>query len=228
MKKRMQRIIIRRVIYVILVLILFFALYGIRAFVYNVRHRIAHSKEVTITSEELEKIVEQNEQHFVTQDPELIEKLEKEYYSRCSEEEQLEILAHIGSLEAQYLGIAVPEFKLVYLRNDLGGYYDQDTNQIVLNLQHISHEKCSIRTVIHEMFHAYQYACIREINSDSNLLWAREIATWKEENLQLNNDFDSNEGMVRYYTAMSEESARDYAEKRTKNYFVFIENENQG
>ena len=227
MKKRTKRRIIRLMIYGVLGIILFFVFYGIRAFIYDVRHRIAHSKEVTITTEELEAIVEQEEVHFITQDQVLIEKLQKEYYSNCSEEEQLEILARIGSLEAQYLGIEVPEFKLVYLRDDLGGYYNHDTHQVVLNLQHISHEKCSIRTVIHEMFHAYQYACTKEVNSDSNLLWAREIAVWREETNQINNDFDSNEGLVDYYTTASEESAREYAEKRTKQYFLFIEPEKE-
>ena len=77
------------------------------------------------------------------------------------------------------------------------------------------------------MFHAYQYACTQEVTSDSNLLWAREIKVWREETSQIENDFDSNEGLVNYYTSASEESAREYAEKRTKLYFLFIGPQNK-
>ena len=100
----------------------------------------------------------------------MIQKLNENYYMKASEKEQLVIPARIASLEADYLGITVPELKLMYLRNDLGGYYNQDENQSVLNIQHINHEKCSIRTIIHEMYLVYQYACTQEVVSDSNLL----------------------------------------------------------
>ena len=140
----------------------------------------------------------------------------------------MEILAQIGYLEAEYLGITVPEFKVVYLRNDLAGYYNHEMNQIVLNVQHISHEKCVIRTVLHEMYHAYQYACIQAFDGESELLWARQIEEWRAETEQIENDFDSNEGLISYYTAASEETAREYAEKRTKLYFDYVETQREG
>ena len=117
----------------------FFVIYGVRAYIHDIKHRIAHSKEVTITTAELEKIVEQEEAQFLTEDEWLIEKLAKEYY-----------------------------------------------------------EACSIETLLHELFHAYQYACMREVNLESDLLLAREIEEWRAESEHINNDFYSNEERGRY------------------------------
>ena len=226
MKKNTKRKNVKIMVYVVFIIVLFFTIYGVRAYIRDVKHRIVHQTEVTITTEELEKRLQEKEIHFLEQDVELIGKLKNAYYDTASTEEQLEILARIGYLEAEYLGIAVPDFKVVYLRNDITGYYDHDTHQIVLNIQHLSHEKCAIRTVLHEMYHVYQYACIQEINTDSNLLWARQVADWKAETDQLSNDFDSNEGLVSYYTTSSETTARNYAQHRIELYFIFIETKN--
>lgn len=98
---------------------------------------------------------------------------------------------------------------------------EDDENCLVMNSNLLNHYNCSITTVIHEMFHAYQYACIQENNGGSNLLYVRTIETWRQEYEEIYNDFQSDKGLTAYYTQDSEESARKYAEKRCELYFQY-------
>lgn len=183
-------------------------------------------EEVTITKEELENLVKQNKLQQLADNELLKQGLQTDYYMSATEEEKLEILALIAGLEAEHLGIEVPEIKAVYLEESVGGYYNHDQHQIVLNLKHLSHEKCSIKTVIHESYHAYQTACIHiadnEIIAESKLLWAREIMGWKEEYRNIANDLYTDEGLAEYYTQTSEQTAREYAEQRQELYFTYL------
>lgn len=210
------------IIFMFTILLVFFDIYGIKSFVRDIKYRLCH-KEVTITTEELEEMVDRNKKQFLVEDEVLRQKLQPNYYSACSEEEKLKILSLVMDKEAKYLGITVPTIKMIYLDDNIGGYYDSDTHHIILNRQYIGQIKGSISTVLHEIFHAYQNECIREVDTQSNLLWAREIAQWKEESENVSNDLYSDEGLVDYYTTDSEESARKYALERMEIYTDFIE-----
>ena len=226
MNKRTKKILVRLAVWAAFWFVSTFLIYGVVSFAQDIKYRIARSKEVIITSAELEEIVLKNNALFLEQDEFLSEKLKKDYYLNCSQQEQLEILAFIGTLEAEHLGIAAPKFKLSYLREDLIGYYNHKQRQLILNIHFLPHEKHAIQTVIHEIFHAYQYTCMEQDIGDSNLLWAREIKAWRENAKQIESDFDSKKGIVNYYTSAMEESAREYMEKRQELYFLFVGSNN--
>lgn len=206
--------------------VFFFLLYGVMSFARDVKYRLAQNDGAVITGAELEEIILKNQTAFIGENEFIYTKLPKDYYTNCSQEEQLEILAYIGALEAKHLGIALPGFRLADLREDVIGYYTHEQRQIVLNTRFLSNEKHAVQTVIHEMFHAYQYACIQEFTGESDLLWAREIEAWRENAKKIENDLDSREGIVNYYTSAMEASAREYTEKRQELYFLFIDSEN--
>ena len=81
-----------------------------------------------------------------------------------------------------------------------------------------------LNTLLHEMYHAYQYTCVKQLDLTGDLLWAKKVAQWKEEFESKNLDLNTNEGMVEYYTQSIEEEARNYAEQRVEVYLYYMEN----
>lgn len=176
---------------------------------------------LTLTEADLQEIIAANEIAFIEDDEMLKQGLSEEYYATATDAERLEILSLVATKEAEYLGIPLPTIHATSLADNIGGYYNDDENCLVLNSDFLSHYNCSITTVIHEMFHAYQYACIQEIDEESNLLCMRTIETWRREYEEIYNDLESDEGLTAYYTQDSEESARKYAESRCELYFQY-------
>ena len=223
MTKRLRRNLILLTAWCMFCIVVFFLIYGVRSFVYDVKYRAEQNKGVLITGAELEEIILKNQTAFIGENEFIYTKLPRDYYMNCSQEEQLEILAYIGALEAEYLGITAPAFKLADMREDATGYYNHEQRQIVLSYDVLSQEKHAIHTVIHEIFHAYQYACIQEYTGGSDLLWAREIDAWRENAKKIESDLDSREGIINYYTSAMEASSREYTEKRQELYFLFVD-----
>ena len=74
------------------------------------------------------------------------------------------------------------------------------------------------------MYHAYQYTCVTKLDLTGDLLWAKKVAKWKEEFEQQNQDLNTNDGMIDYYTQDIEEEARWYAHQRIEVYLYYMEN----
>ena len=178
---------------------------------------------VTISGKELEQIRLQHHAKLLEENEILQQYLKKEYYKNATEAEQLTILASILETEASYLGIETPALRMDVLVDNLGGYYNTKTHEIMINQKNISEEKKILNTILHEMYHAYQYACVENLDLTGDLLWAKKVAQWKEEFEQKSQDISTNDGMIEYYTQSIEEEARRYAEERIEVYLYYME-----
>ena len=176
-----------------------------------------------MTGKELEEIRLQHHAKLLEENELLQQYLKAEYYKNATQEEQLKVLASILETEATYLGIEAPILRMDVLADNLGGYYKIKTHEIIVNQNNISDENKVLITILHEMYHAYQYACVKQLDLTGDLLWAKKVAQWKEEFEQKSQDLTSNEGMIEYYTQDIEEEARRYAEQRIEVYLYYME-----
>ncbi len=179
---------------------------------------------VSLSGKDLEEIVLQNNAKLLEENEVLQQHLKKEYYKNATEEEKLKVLASVLITEASYLGIEAPELKMNELADNLGGYYTPKTHEIMINQKKISEEENILNTLLHEMYHAYQYTCVKQLDLTGDLLWAKKVAQWKEEFESKDLDLNTNDGMVEYYTQSIEEEARNYAEQRVEVYLYYMEN----
>ena len=179
---------------------------------------------VSLSGKELEEIVLQNHAKLLEENEVLQQNLKKEYYKNATEEEQLRVLASVLITEASYLGIEAPTLRMDELADNLGGYYTPKTHEIMINQNSISEEEKILNTLLHEMYHAYQYTCVKQLDLTGDLLWAKKVAQWKEEFESKGLDLNTNDGMVQYYTQSIEEEARNYAEQRVEVYLYYMEN----
>ncbi len=179
---------------------------------------------VSLSGKDLEEIVLQNNAKLLEENEVLQQYLKKEYYKNATEEEKLRVLTSVLITEATYLGIEAPTLRMDELADNLGGYYTPKTHEIMINQNSISEEEKILNTLLHEMYHAYQYTCVKQLDLTGDLLWAKKVAQWKEEFESKNLDLNTNEGMVEYYTQSIEEEARNYAEQRVEVYLYYMEN----
>ena len=178
---------------------------------------------VTISGKELEQIRLEHHAKLLEENEILQQYLKEEYYKNATEEEQLKILASVLETEASYLGIEAPTLRMNILVDNLGGYYSLKTHEITINQKNISDERKVLITILHEMYHAYQYACVTQLDLTGDLLWAKKVEKWKEEFEQQNQDLNTNDGMIDYYTQDIEEEARWYAHQRIEVYLYYME-----
>ncbi len=178
---------------------------------------------VSLTKTELEEIVVQNHAKLLEDNTELQQSLKRTYYENANTEEQLKVLFGVLLTESAYLGIEAPALKVDTLADTLGGYYDVTINTIVINKKNISIEEKICTTLLHELYHAYQYTCVEQLEITGDLLWVKQLAQWKEELEHQENNVDTNEGMIQYYTQGIEESARKYAEERLPVYLYYMD-----
>lgn len=179
---------------------------------------------VSLSGKELEEIVLQNHAKLLEENEILQQYLKKEYYENATQEEQLRILTSVLITEASYLGIEAPELRMDELVDSLGGYYTAKKHEIVVNQKNISDEEDVLNTLLHEMYHAYQYTCVKQLDLTGDLLWAKQVEQWKKEFEKTGSDVSTNEGMIKYYTQSIEEEARKYAEQRVEVYLYYMEN----
>ena len=179
---------------------------------------------ITISGKELEEIRLQHHAKLLEENEVLQQYLKKEYYKNATEEEKLKVLVSIVETEATYLGIEAPTLRMDVLVANLGGYYNTIAHEIIINQNNISEENKVLTTILHEMYHAYQYACVKQLDLTGDLLWAKKVAQWKEEFEQKSQDLSTNDGMIDYYTQDIEEEARQYAEQRIEVYLYYMKN----
>ena len=174
---------------------------------------------VTITKKEMEQMVASNKQNKEKLEANLTKMLEQEYYTNASSEEKANILTQVALHEVEHLGIEAPAIKIKKIAANLGATYTPKTHQITINAMYLNDEKSVISSLLHEMYHAYQNACIQRYDGSSDLLWDRQVQVWREEYDDIHNDLESNEGLVAYYLQDCEISAREYAKERVEVYY---------
>ena len=179
---------------------------------------------VSLSGKDLDEIVLQNHAKLLEENEVLQQNLKKAYYQNASEEERLKVLTGVVVTESSYLGIEAPTLRINELADNLGGYYTPKTHEIVVNKNNISEEEKVLNTLLHEMYHAYQYTCVKQLDLTGDLLWAKKVAQWKEEFESKGLDLNTNDGMIEYYTQSIEEEARQYAEQRLEVYLYYMEN----
>lgn len=96
--------------------------------------------------------------------------------------------------------------------------YDNVGNTVYIDIESLASSEPSeiINSTAHEMYHAFQWYCIKNIDTESdavkNLSYLSEIRNWKKNFSHYNNGYSDYD---MYENQPLEVSAREYAEKET-------------
>lgn len=154
--------------------------------------------------------------------------LEINNWSNMSDNEKTELIFKIGIIEMENLGIE-KNSGIIIVADELDdytmGYYSDQEKIIVINAEHISSDSAesNIKTVFHEVFHAYQHQLVDLIDFDSEIVknsyYFIDAREWKdniENYISAETDFDA------YQAQPLEADARTYSETRAQEYFEAI------
>ena len=148
----------------------------------------------------------------------LIKQLQPMVYETLTRQEKADLYYRVVQVEAAYLGIEEPELEIVDMESDVVSSYYPSHHLIRLNGAYLEKEATMLEGVLHEMYHAYQFACTEELETESDLLFFRQVRKWKEEFEGEQQESDSAEGYLVYYLQDIEVSAREYAKMRVEQY----------
>lgn len=154
--------------------------------------------------------------------------LEINNWSNLSDSEKTELVFKIGIIEMENLGIK-KESGIVITAGEMDeytmGYYSDQEKKIVINAKHISSDSAesNIKTIFHEVFHAYQHYLVDSVDFDSEIVknsyYFIDAREWKdnmENYIPAETDFDA------YQAQPLEADARTYSETRAQEYFEAI------
>ena len=168
------------------------------------------------------------EENLWENNKDILVRLKEENFAVLSREEKAEALQGIVDLEMVYYGIDAVPLKVEILDEDVRGSYDHESRVITVNqnILDLTTEEI-LEVVLHECYHAYQCACIEEVDWEHvnvELRLYKDILQWKED---LNSYVgakmvsESNE-YTEYYNQSCEQDARDYAREWAYWYMLFI------
>jgi hypothetical protein len=129
----------------------------------------------------------------------------------------------------EYLGCDTVSVEVAPLGKKVWGCYwdalSSESIYISSSLVKSGEPKDVVFTVLHELYHHYEYLCISEVNFNSRnvseLYYFEQIRQWKE---NASNYIEADkEGYDAYAEQPLEESANSYAEKMTELYFKDVE-----
>lgn len=153
-----------------------------------------------------------------------------ETWEPLSADEKLEVLQRICDCEANYFGIETP---VAVVMNELDehilGEYNNFERRITINRIHL--ENCKpeeiLNTILHEYYHHWQYTLINlwlnASESDKKLRVFEHCEEYLNELANYQDERDSFEEYVRYYTQYLERDARQYAAQTVKEYYDEID-----
>lgn len=189
----------------------------------------------TITSEEWEEFVASFETDYGgNTEEEVFEKYdsiiaELTLWDDLNTDERVTILNKVVLIEKENLGIEATE--IVVINDKLGeytcGYYSDKEKQIYLNISQISGEglQDNLRTVCHEVFHAYEHYVVENIDFDSNMVksnyYFMNARKWKD---NINKYVPGIVDYDMYSEQPLEADARQYAEERVNAYIEKMNN----
>ena len=161
---------------------------------------------------------------IVTQSDAIFGCFKEETWTLYSPEEKITALQLLSNYEAKKLGMPSVSVTAERLNMFTLGSYIQDTNNICIDLQHLqdSSAESTAKTLLHELYHAYEIYVISNIDWESdfaNSAYFAEARAWKENNsnyIKAVLDYDA------YISQPLEASARDYAETESKEIALLI------
>lgn len=134
----------------------------------------------------------------------------------------------VAMIEKDYLGINDDVEITVYfekMSDATCGYYVDDTKEIFINYQYLNEGKLEdiIRTILHEMHHAFVYDTINTLDFESEHIqqsyFFKRAREWKE---NCSNYIDALQDFDAYQAQPIEADARAYAEERVLFYLDYI------
>lgn len=141
-------------------------------------------------------------------------------YDDLSDDEKINALQSLCNYEAAYLGCEPVQISITTLKRECLGRYINDENKIELSEELLDMElKDSINTVLHEIFHVYEYKCVEKIDldtADTDLYMYYQVEQWKNE---FDNYISGSIDFASYYNQNCEHASRAYAGERT-NWFI--------
>ena len=149
-------------------------------------------------------------------------------WDKLEQKEKLNILQIIANIEATYLGLKTPvRVGTRFIGTDISGCYDNSkkTAYICIDRLEIQCPKESVKTLLHEMKHAYQHECVElleKVGDYSGLLLFKDARTFSEGFEEYPYERDTPEQMIAYMRNATEVSARAYS-MYYKDYFTLIE-----
>ncbi len=185
------------------------------------------------TSDEWEKLVASFKADYGAKDDEdLFNKYDKVIdelasWEKLNTDDRTTLLKKVALIEKENLGIEDADFLVIGDKLDeySCGFYSYEENQIYLNSSQISHgdlQDCLI-TVCHEVFHAYEYYVVENIDFDSEMVqnnyYFENARKWKN---NIDNYVPSVIDYDMYYDQPLEKDARQYAEDRVTAYTKII------
>lgn len=157
--------------------------------------------------------------------PSFLKKFCEDEWTKCSSEERITLIQLLSNYEAEKLGI--PKVSVVSGRIDLVtlGYYDDEKNEIVVDIEHMREDSARdvTVTILHETYHAYQYYLAKNIDFNSEISKTAYFDTarsWRDNSL---NYIDGHENREGYSAQPLEESARAFAQEEYENLSPMIE-----
>ncbi|MBP3610734.1 MAG: hypothetical protein J6J42_10430 [Lachnospiraceae bacterium] len=174
------------------------------------------------TASEAEMIVVEAKGKSILEHLDLLTNLKPDIYRTLEIQEKVDVLNRVVQIEAEYLGIEAPVLQVTALESNVVGRYVQQRNVILLSEAYLPYEETILTGVLHEMYHAYQYACVSAVEEESDLLFFRQVEQWRAEYEDIKGDTGTKEGHLSYYMQDIEISARKYAEERLSEYGKII------
>ena len=160
--------------------------------------------------------------------PSVLEGIDK--WDKQSKKDKERIVRAVALLEKEHFGIP-DDIEIVIttekLEDGLYGYYDHRSKVISVNFEHLNESELKdvLKTILHEMHHAYVYYTVSTIDfSDSdvkNNLYYQKAWEWKR---NTENYISSSQGYEKYKNQPIEVDARAYAEERVEYYLEMAKN----
>lgn len=152
--------------------------------------------------------------------------LQEENWELLDVDGRMKVMETAAELEAAHLGIPRVELTAKVLAGNTYGSYEHTENTVTLNLTQLERQQGSVmlRTLAHEMYHAYQYQLVRlyeTADDQSRALYVlRPAAEYREEFANYiygADDYDA------YDAQRCERDSDSYAEEAVQRYYQQIQ-----
>lgn len=146
-------------------------------------------------------------------------------WKEWSVREKITIVQKLVDFEAGRLGIPSVPVKAKMIGTFVQGAYNDESNEIYVNTEYLAEfsvDEC-IRTVCHEVYHAFQYYLITTLDMDNPALqtaYFEELQSW----FQNQDDYKTvmEHGFDAYENQPLEVAAREYADKETEKIMNYV------
>lgn len=162
--------------------------------------------------------------------PDFLEGFWQENWAAADDEQRTALLQQLADYEAGQLGIPPVTLRVQRKDGNVWGTYEHDTGRINIDLEHVesSDVRYVMRTVLHEIYHAYQAYVVAQVDWDSEVAYSAYFSTarsWKENWENYVQTDGSEEGNEAYALQPVEASARTYANAELNYLLIFMPEE---